>query len=282
MGEIWCGREVVRGWCALTSLEIGRLVEKQEKEDVVVILPVGSCEQHGPHLPVGTDTMIGFLLARAASERCKCPTLVLPPIWVGYSPHHMSAPGTVTLGEETLIAVIYDICYSLFKQNLKKVLFVNSHGGNAQLLAVAVNKAARQFNLFPVVVTYWHLLATQIAKLRKSPVGGTGHAGELETSLALYLFPELVKLERAVSAPQPGDKYFSPEMFSKNLIHCYVDYLKLSPSGIVGDPFAGSAQEGKRLFSILVTELCKLIEDFSKGNIAVLKTMTKGEEYENC
>ena len=273
--------DVNQSWCTLSSFDLKQIIDKQKKGDMVVVLPIGSCEQHGPHLPVGTDTLIGFQLARAAAARCNCPILVLPPIWVGYSPHHMQATGTITLREETLRAIVCDILYSLSQHKVKKIVLLNSHGGNISLLNIAMSEIARQFSIIPIVVTYWHLVVNQVAQLRKSPLGGMGHAGELETSLMLYLFPELVKTERAVSALQPGDEYFSPEMFARNTINCYIDYLKLSPSGIIGDPLAGSVQEGERLFSILTAQLSNLLADFSKGNIAVLNTAAKGRENEN-
>lgn len=265
----WQGRKD-RCWWALTSPEIGAFLEREKKEYTTIILPVGSCEQHGPHLPVGTDTLLGFCLACAVSARCKHPTMVLPPVWMGYSPHHMGAPGTVTVSEETLISVVYDLCESVIQHNASNILLLNSHGGNEPLLVIVANKIARRFGKSPIVVTYWKLIADEIDQIRKSSCGGMGHGGEFETSLALYLIPELVKFDKAISAVQPGDKYFSPDLFAKNTIHCYVDYLKLSPSGVIGDPLAGSEQEGSQLFALLIERLCKLIDDCGRRNISVL------------
>lgn len=284
MNDSWLGSATGKDWCLHTTQEISSFSNRKAPEagDVVVLLPVGSCEQHGAHLPIGTDTLIGFLLAKESSKRCKCPILTLPPIWLGYSPHHIGMSGTLTLSEETFIQIIYEICFNLVNQGFEKIILLNSHGGNTPCLTVAVNKIGRQSGISPIVTTYWQLIYDQIDNLRKSPFGGMGHAGEFETALALYLFPELVKIEKAIPSPQAGDKYFSPEMFAKNIIYHYVDYLKLSPSGVVGNPLAGTAQGGKQLFVLLVNKLCELIEDFSGGNMEIFKlTRKEKEEYEN-
>ncbi|MBC7109111.1 MAG: creatininase family protein [Methanomassiliicoccales archaeon] len=273
-----CSGQNARCWWTLTFPEIKACLKE---EDPIIILPIGSCEQHGAHLPVGTDTMLSFYLACAASAQCKYPTIVLPPLWVGYSPHHMGAPGTLTLSETTLISVIYDICKSLIEHNANRILLLNGHGGNEPLLIIATNKIARRFGKSPIAVTYWKLIATEIGQIRKSPRGGMGHACEFETSLALYLFPELVKLTRAVTSLEPGDRYFSPDLFATNIIHYYVDYLKLSSSGVIGDPLTASEEEGRQVFVLLIEKLCELIEDYGRGNLALLKHSGQKEGVKN-
>ena len=264
-------------WLSLTSEKLCQYRKPSASNRTVVLLPVGSCEQHGDHLPVGTDTLIVSSLAKAVAHRMKGMILALPTLWIGYSPHHMGRCGTLSLEEDTLIALLYDICYSVHRQGFRKLLILNGHGGNEPLIAVAVNKVSRRLPLQLLAVTYWRLIGPEIARIRKSQIGGAGHACEFETSLGLYLFPKFVKFDRAVSAPIAGDEYFSPDMFAQNKVICYVDYTVLSPSGTVGDPLAASVQEGEEIFTLLLERICNLINAFSADQIAILQLTEKKE-----
>jgi len=266
-----------QNWLALTSAEL-REEKVQARHGRVVVIPVGSCEQHGDHLPVGTDTLIVTSLVKAAVERMPNKALMLPPLWVGYSPHHMGRPGTITLESSTFISILYDICHSLYQQKFTKILIVNGHGGNEPLINVALSEISRRIPIHICSVTYWRLISEEISEIRASPPGGMGHACEFETSLAMYLFPKLVKIECAVTAIEAGDKYFSPEMFSRNLISCYIDYSRISATGVVGDPLVATAEKGRQIFALLVERLYELLHDFSVDRISALRWIGGADE----
>ena len=120
-------------------------------EHDVAIVPVGSCEQHGPHLPIDTDAYDAFWLSLKASEKAQCAIVALP-LNYGVSLHHMDFPGTVTLSPHTLEQVAYEVVYSLTKHGFKKILFENGHGGNTPALEAAVQRIKADTNAFVVIV----------------------------------------------------------------------------------------------------------------------------------
>jgi creatinine amidohydrolase len=113
--------------------------------DIVVLMPVASCEQHSLHLPVFTDSMIGAEIARRVHERCPDDVLVLPTQWLGYSQHHIRYPGTLTAGSETHLALMMDIVESIVRHGFKNILIVNSHGGNGANVSVLLQRLMERY-----------------------------------------------------------------------------------------------------------------------------------------
>ncbi len=180
-------------WEELTSAEIGAL----DRDRTVVILPLGSVEQHGNHLPIGTDTMLAEAVSRAAAA-ASGGTVVMPPPWYGFSAHHMRFPGSITLRAETLLALVEDVVASLVRHGFRRILIVNGHGGNNGLIDVLASTLGNTHygKARIAALTYFTLARDAIAKLRKSKPGGMGHACEFETSMVQHLRPELVKIEQ--------------------------------------------------------------------------------------
>lgn len=245
----------------LSSAAIGDL----DRDRTVLLLPLGAVEQHGSHMPVGTDTMIAHALCRAAARE-RADTVVLPPPWYGYSPHHMAFPGTITLSLETMLALVRDIVGSAVAHGFRRILMVNGHGGNGgpvDVLASSLGHAhygkARIAGL-----TYFHLAAAEIDALRQSGKGGTGHAGEFETSVILHLFPDLVDMARAETVyPDPGSPYLTTDLTASSPIRTYLDFSDLSASGVLGDARLATAERGERFFAAAVTALTRYMEDFA-------------------
>ncbi|MGQ9726661.1 MAG: creatininase family protein, partial [Candidatus Bathycorpusculaceae bacterium] len=127
-------------------------VEEYLKEHDVVVVPVGSCEQHGPHLPIDTDAYDAFWLSMKAAEKAQC-ALVAPPIYYGVSLHHMDFPGTVTLTPHTLEQLAYEVAHSLVKHGFRKILFENGHGGNTSALEAAAQRIKADTNAFVAIDT---------------------------------------------------------------------------------------------------------------------------------
>ena len=176
---------------------------KQEVErGQVVILPMGSTEQHGGHLPLGTDTMVAIALAEGASERTGA--VVAPPLWFGWSPHHMVLPGTITLSAEVLIEVGYQVIESLAKHGCKNFVVVNGHRlVNISWMQIAAERAKRLLGVQVVVFDPAYASKDIVDELGFGPLG---HAEEIESSHMWYLFPELYHAERArdyVPGPTP-------------------------------------------------------------------------------
>ena len=255
-------------WVENTAPDIEESIER----DPVVILPVGSIEQHGKHVPVGCDAIASEVVAlRAAEVLNRDPlVLVLPPLWYGYSPHHMGFSGTVTLRSETFISVLCEICRSLLEQGARRVLLLNGHGGNIGSVDVAVCRIGEDWRAPERVaaVTYWHLVAHRTAEFRESAEGGTGHAGEFETSLMLAVNEHLVRMERAVTHyPKMLSSALTTDLFGFSKVKLYNDFRDLSPTGTLGDPSLASKAKGEKILAACVEELTVFLRDFAKWPI---------------
>ena len=217
-------------WDELRRTEI----EQAVKDDAIVIIPTGSTEQHGVHLPLNTDANTSFEIAKRTAEAIDdFPVLVLPPLWMGYSPMHMTRHGTITLKYHTLVEVLTQVGESVYAHGFKRVLFLNGHGGNIGAIASLRMKLAYESHCPPSMALGWWQVPS-IAKL--GPI--QDHAGEIETSLQLYLQPELV------------DK----------------DSLSWT-EGVLGDPSKGTAERGEGIIKDVVNDLVKFLGDFRDGKL---------------
>lgn len=194
----------------------------------LLALPLGSAEQHGPHLPLDTDTRVAVAVACGLAAR-RPDVLVAPPLAYGASGEHAGFPGTLSLGRAALEQVLLELVRSA-DATASGVLLVNGHGGNAAAVRAAAGRLAYE--------------GRRVLAWSPRPAGGDLHAGRAETSLLLHLAPELVRLERAVAGPRPP--------LAELVRH---GVRALSPSGVLGDPAGASAREGAALLAALVDDL---------------------------
>jgi creatinine amidohydrolase len=226
---------------------------------VTVLLPTGSVEQHGPHLPVGTDAMIAEALAHAVVERLSPDCLVLPALWYGFAPHHMSFSGTVTLAAETYLALVRDISRSVISHGVSQLVILNGHGGNVAPLRMLSAELARDCGRAPLIVTYWETINREIHEIFAEPELVCGHACALETSLALHLFPQLVR-RQAIPAGRSGES--GPHMFGTSGAFEGLDFGRFSANGVIGDPSLASPEVGARLFTLLTDKLTSTVAQY--------------------
>jgi len=237
--------------------------------DPVVILPVGSIEQHGNHLPVGCDANSAEAVALRAAEGfldVERPVLVLPALWYGYSPHHMAFAGTVTLRSETFLAVVQDVLDSVLSQGVRRVVILNGHGGNVSSLDVVASRLGQAWHgkARIVAVTYFQLAAARQDEFRESTMGGMGHACEFETSVQLALHPDQVDMSTAVPCyPRPPSPRQSTDLFGSSVVRGYHDFKDLSPTGTLGDPSLASREKGEMILGICVEELRTFLAEFA-------------------
>lgn len=235
----------------------------------VVVIPFGATEQHGVHLPLETDALIGQELSRRLDDACGGRLLVLPGQWLGLSTHHMSFPGTITASVDTFLALAGDIIGSIAHAGFQKILVLNSHGGNASALDVVLTKSRPQYpDVRIVLVTYWNAAAEQLRALRESAEGGMGHAGELETSLLLAAKPKAVRTDRM----RPDGKWSASAFLAKDMLvagsaSVSRTFTEISDHGGVGDPRKASAEKGERFFAAIVARLAELVNDLESGQI---------------
>lgn len=219
----------------MSSLPPDTTDDVRDRGPAVAVLPVGSLEQHGPHLPLTTDTLIACAVgARIAEEHG---FWLLPPVTVSCSHEHAGWPGTVSVSATTLIAVVEDIAASLKSSGVGKLVLVNGHGGN-HVLANVVQQAGGAMVLFP---TFGEWQAARAAAGVATSNDEDMHAGELETSILLATTPELVRPGYAAADSAPGD-----------LRHLLT--LGLAPyskSGVAGHPSLASADKGQAVLGAL-------------------------------
>jgi creatinine amidohydrolase len=245
-------------------------IEALDRDATIVVLPLGSVEQHGRHMAVGTDTLLAYNLALSAAARLTPRVAVLPPPWYGFSAHHMRFSGTVTLRLETLLSLVDDIAASVVAHGFRRLLIVNGHGGNNGAVDVLASTLGRKHYGKARIggLTYFQLAREAIGKLRESPSGGMGHACEFETSMLLHLRPELVEMEKAaICYPDPGSTYLTTDLLGGGAVRAYHDFADLSESGTLGDPSLASAEKGIRFYEAVLAELVRFIEDFSGWRI---------------
>ena len=201
----------------------------------IVLIPLGSTEQHGPHLPLDTDTRIATAIAERAAEDASA-IAVAPALPFGSSGEHAGFAGTISIGTEALHTVLVELVRSLDWAD--RAVFVNGHGGNHD----GVRSATAQ------LVDEGH----DVVSWSPSVPGGDAHAGHTETSLMLAIAPELVRLDLV----EPGATAPLSELMS-DLRSGGV--RSVSPSGVLGDPTAASAEHGQNLLSDLVGQLVSVL-----------------------
>jgi creatinine amidohydrolase len=226
----------------------------------VVILPIGSTEQHGPHLPVEVDSLLVDEVARrgatlATQATPPTPVLVLPTLWVSLAEHHMADAGSLTLDFETLLGFTRCIVRSLQRQGYRRILLLNGHGGNMAALTLIVDILTAELDVPVATATYWMVAAPAFAKILEGQPNLL-HACEAETSMVMHLRPELVDAEaaRKVTAPASG-------FLLAGGLHRWRPIAHWSCSGVVGTPRLASADKGARLLNAAATALAERIVD---------------------
>lgn len=237
-------------WYDLTWDEINAL----DKENVVVILPIGSCEQHSLHLPLGMDTYSVIHMSKDLVNKFGDKIVVLPPLWFGASEHHMDFAGTITLSNETLINVIKDIVKSVIKHGFKKILILNGHGGNTDPVKIALRELRVEKNVMVELVNPWTLANKEIKETLESEIWG--HACEFETSEAMYIIPDKVRQEKI------RDPNLDIDMWNKIKERNIPWHTKdLSDTGSLGYPTKANREKGEKLYNIMLEKVSEIIEE---------------------
>ena len=242
-------------WAHLKAADLRALAAR----DAIVIVPVASTEQHGPHLPTCVDTMLVGEVARrgARAVAAKLPVVVAPTLWVGLADHHLAFGGTFSLSYPTYLAVLRDLAGSLKKQGFRRVLFFNGHGGNIAGLDVAATELTRDVGIPVAVGSYWPALGEEIAAILEDQTTVL-HACEAETSMMLALAPELVAADRLAAAAGPADLDESVFARQPKRWHSFAD---LTPNGTIGNPARASAAKGEKLLKLAADALAARLLD---------------------
>src|SRR5262245_10275546 len=167
-------------------------------ENRVAVLPVGTIEQHGPHLPLVTDVLTATEMSRRAVEQIRTEAVLMPSVFYAFNEHHLDFPGTISVRGETFIKYVSDIGKSLAHHGFRKILLVNGHGSNVPYLDIVARNITNASEAIAAMVPWWNLVPKPLFKeLRESEYpGGMAHGCELETSVLLYLRGDLVQMDK--------------------------------------------------------------------------------------
>ena len=243
-----------------------------------VIVPAGATEAHGQHLPLDVDTHQAATVASRLAERADA--LVAPVLPYGYSTTWMGFPGTVTLSSETFQQVLVEVCSSLVEQGFHRVLILNGHRPNGTACDCAARRVVDAYaHSVPVEVTavsYWEPAAAALHALRRSEVGGMGHACELETSFQMATRPHLVRMERLDGVKPPLVKWDLVAPVEPSRTYLSWPTAAEGHPGIFGDPFSASADSGERFLDAIVDGLVAMLDSIERTGGAYSTQSTVG------
>lgn len=231
------------------------------------VVPLGSMEQHGKHLPLMTDSLIIGRIADRVDALCSERIVLLPVQWLGHSPHHRRF-GCVSLDLFPYIELIRGLCRSLIAMGARRILLLNGHGGNDVPCKAALREMKSEFeelrDLYIAYATYWNLAAAEFTAIRESPAGGMGHACEMETSILLARHPELVDTAKAVrGGPSPERGFKTIDMLQGEAFFMINEFDEFSDTGVIGMPDFASAEKGERFLEAAAQAVARFLDQFS-------------------
>ena len=240
-----------------------------ERGGLLAIVALGALEQHSNHMPLGTDHLIGDALIKrleaAMPERLVC----LPTIWLGCSAHHLGFSGTVSVSTNTMSNIIIDLAMSLRQSGVKRLLLLNSHGGNSAVIATTIQTlGAMNTDLTVAGISYWDAARNDLMACRDTSLGGMGHACELETSLMLCDRADLVDMQSAEpDGIEASSRFSRGEMLVAPTVVVYKDVRSTSKHGGFGDPTSASAKKGELFYDHVVRGLLELCADMLQDRL---------------
>jgi creatinine amidohydrolase len=240
-------------WQELTAEEL----REKAASDAVVVLPVASMEQHGPHLPVGVDTILCGGVCKLAAERAgDVDVVVAPTLWCGMAEHHMAFGGTFTFDIPTYRAVLLALLKSIERHGFHRVVIVNGHGGNIAALAAFLPDFARETSLQVRATTYFLLAQEAMAPFMQEQVSVL-HACEVETSMMMALAPEMVRHERLPEAF--GMLGADLSALTRPTVGRYQPFRQMTETGVIGDARKATPEKGNAFLEASAEALAKLL-----------------------
>src|SRR5262249_23647438 len=243
-------------WSRLKAAELVSLAAR----NAVVIVPIGSTEQHGPHLPTQVDSRLVTEIAHRAARIMSAhhPTIVTPTIPFGMSEHHMSLNGTITLHYATMAGVLRCTCGSILRDGFKRIFILNGHGGNTEGIYTFISEFTIKYRIPLAGGTYWNIAHAEIARILQSQKALL-HACEAETSMMLALTPQLIS--RAGLSQRRGD--LVPGLtaipgVNPGIFRCR-QLSSRSMIGIIGEAGAATPEKGAKLLEAIATAVANAL-----------------------
>ena len=245
-------------WDQLTSEELANC-----DRNIPVVLLTAATEQHGPHLPLCTDRIIGEYFLTKLNEQMGQDVLILPSVAVGCSDHHLPFAGSLSIPHQVFLDQVEALITSVFQHGFRSLVLFNSHGGNQaidQVILEDMGYKYPQYNL--VLATWWKLCGEQLKEISTSGLGGVGHAGEFETSLMMLIDPQSVRMDKIEGGKnQETFAWAEGDMLRTPQASYYRTMQEMTPNGVFGDPTQASVEKGERITALVLTGLQKVIQD---------------------
>ena len=259
----------------LTWPEVNEAVEARK----VVLLPIGSTEQHGRHLPLDVDNFLARSVCLEAASRAPRELLVMPTIPYGYNEHALDFPGTIDVRYDHFISYCLDVVKSVAHAGFNRIILVDGHGSNEHLCEFVARRATLETDAL-VASTMWTNLAVEaFERVRESDWGGAAHACELETSAYLHLYPSRVQMDEAEdhyggAAGQPGSRFLSVDLTKGQGPVKLVRWTSAStPNGVSGAPTLATPEKGRAVIEGAAENLLAFTRE--------LRAMAKGERVDH-
>jgi creatinine amidohydrolase len=246
-------------WEHHTWPELGEVVKKQP----VVVLPIGSVEDHGLHLPLDTDNFMISSICEAAAQRAGGDMLLMPLIPFGFESHHMDFPGTIDIKTEHLLNFVLDVTKSVARHGFKRLLIADGHGSNMPILDLVARRTNVETDCLCGTFIWPSLVAKEITQIRESGRGGMAHACELETSVYLHLDKKRVQFEKAKKEiGMPKSEFIWMDILEGSPVLLMDQWSRFSDSATSGDPTLATEEKGKIVFEAVVDAFVRLIREF--------------------
>lgn len=251
-------------------MQLGQLAspEAGDRRDHVVVCPLGSFEQHGNHLPLLTDSMIGGEIARRLEALLPDGYLFLPTLWLGASHHHLHFPGTVSVSQDVYIKVVEDVVESLVGAGFRRIFLLNAHAGNivpaqAALTNVQIRRRKEHPDLFLAFASWFDIARETVSSLEGVRQKAVSHACEWETSAVEAIDPKLVRNElRSGARCTPPSRWFDPYYAAPSRVSVARTMEQGTSTGAFGWPELSSAEKGERILEAAVTEIRAFLGEF--------------------
>jgi creatinine amidohydrolase len=245
-------------------------IQRMDKEHKVVLVPLGSLEQHGLHLPLLTDSLLGGEIAQRVEAALPDTVLLLPVQWLGSSDHHLQFPGTVSVPSALYIDMVCHICECILSAGFRRIFLHLSHGGNdvpCQEVIYRLGLRHRQRSDFWIASAGYWALADDAMQLPEMETGRPTHACEYETSMVLALRADLVDMTQAQGQTvRVQSKYYvaSLDGIRRSKVHVSLPFEHLTATGAIGRPDLASADKGHKLFDGITARLIDFVQEFAR------------------
>ncbi|QND48300.1 creatininase family protein [Rhizobium lusitanum] len=251
-----------------------RTLAPAERANWIAVLPLGAHEQHGPHLPFDTDTLIaeGIVSRLKAAVPTDLPITFLGPEPVGYSVEHMDVAGTRTLGFYEAVSRWLGIAENMHRLGIRKFVMLNAHGGNSPLMTIVATEARVRFNML-AVATSWTRFGVPDGLIAPEAKAIDIHGGDIETSVMLALYPEKADMTKAADFPSRQSDFvqrfkhlraYGPHAFGWKM-------SDLSAEGVAGNAGAATVEKGEQLIAHAVEGLVELLQDVDAFDVTTLR-----------